>query len=198
MEFAIRSRGNPHPHFPMQLIDGHQTTTDLESIVDPILKSSCDGYWNESQPKAGPWFLPPFQRGLVWTDRQKIRFVESALLGLSLGSLVVVDALNCPMPAPDRFALTDRWLLDGQQRVSALLAYRADEISIFQGTECEHRWSDLGVIERRRFCHIQIGLVKIQTDDEVYCREVYDRLNFGGTSHTEDQRAVNGHETRTA
>lgn len=198
MTFIIRSRGESHPHFPVQLIDGHQTTTDLESIIDPIRKSIDDGYWDQTQPKVGPWFLPPFQRSLAWNERQKIRFVESALLGVSLGSLVVVDAINCPMPARDRFAITDRWLLDGQQRVSALLAYRADEISIFQGSECEHRWSDLGLIERRRFSHIQIGLMKVQTDDADYCREVYNRLNFGGTAHTEDQRAVIDDGTRAA
>lgn len=190
MTFVIRSRGGKHPHFPLQLLDGHQTTTDLEAIVDPISKAAGDTFWDQTQPKAGPWFLPPFQRPAVWTDTQKIRFVESALLGISLGSLVVVDALHCPMPSKDRFAATDRWLLDGQQRVSALLSYRNDEIEIFQGTECAHRWSDLGEIERRRFHHIQIGLVKVQTDDPEYCREIYDRLNFGGTAHTEDQRAI--------
>lgn len=190
MTFTIRSRGGLHPHFPVQLIDGHQTTTDLESIVDPIHKSISDGYWDQSQPRAGPWFLPPFQRPPVWSDQQKIRFVESAFLGISLGSLVIVDALHCPMPAADRFAATDRWLLDGQQRVSALLAYRHDKITVFQGTGVEHRWSDLGEIERRRFHHIQIGLVKVQTDDPTYCREIYDRLNFGGTVHTEGHRAI--------
>jgi hypothetical protein len=190
MTFAIRSRGGLKPHFPVQLLDGHQTTTDLEAIVDPIERPGRDDMSAPGQARIGPWFLPPFQRPAVWTEDQKIRFVESALLGVSLGSLVVVDALNMPMAAPDRFAATDRWLLDGQQRVTALLAYRNDEIAVFQGTECEHRWSDLGTVERRGFWHVQIGLVKVATDDADYCREIYDRLNFGGTVHDEDQRAT--------
>jgi hypothetical protein len=195
MTFTIRSRGEPHAHFPLQLLDGRNTTTDLEMIVDPMSRTADDSFWDQTQPRMGPWFLPPFQRPAVWTVEQKERFVESALLGVSLGSLVVVDALNCPMPSPDRFPATDRWLLDGQQRVSALLAYRADEITIFRGTECEHRWSDLSLVERRKFWHIQIGLVKVTTVDPQYCREIYDRLNFGGTAHTEDQRAIRSDST---
>ncbi|MFZ3482076.1 DUF262 domain-containing protein [Sphingomonas sp. 3-13AW] len=190
MTFTIRSRGGNHPHFPVRLLHGNQSSTDLEAIIEPAANRDGDHFWDQSQARAGPWFLPPFQRPAVWTDLQKERFVESALLGISLGSLVVVDALHCPMPSNDRFAATDRWLLDGQQRVSALLAYRADEISVFRGTECEHRWSDLGEIERRKFWYIQIGIVKIETDDPDYCREIYDRLNFGGTPHTVGQRAL--------
>lgn len=190
MTFTITPRMAPHIHLPVPLLDGNHTSTDLEMIMDPIIKEDRMHMWDPDQRRISRFFLPPFQRPPVWSDQQKIRFVESAHLGITLGSLVVVDALNLGMQTNGRFARTDRWLLDGQQRVSALLAYRNDEIAVFAGTECEHRWSDLSEVERRRFQHGQIGIVKVATDDVDYCREVYDRLNFGGTAHTEDQRAT--------
>lgn len=191
MAFKIRSRGERHPHLPMQLMEATQTTADLEMITDPSASLVNMGdMWDPDQPRLGGYFIPPFQRPLVWTTEQKERLVESALLGISIGTIVVVDAMNCPMQNPDRFAATDRWLLDGQQRCAALLDYREDRLTIFRGTECEHRWSDLTEIERRRFWRTQIGVLKVQTDDVEYCKEVYDRLAFGGTDHTDDQRAV--------
>lgn len=190
MTFAIRSRGGIHPHLPVPLLDGMQTTTDLELIMEPQDSTTRYAHMFEpGQARLGGFFLPPFQRPLVWSDEQKVRFVESALLGVSLGTIVVVDASSEPMRGPEMFARTDKWLLDGQQRISALLAYRNDEIEPFAGTECAHRWSDLDVVEKRRVWHVQIGVYKIRTSDEAYCREIYNRMNFGGVAHAEDQRA---------
>ncbi len=193
MTFKIEPGDERYPHLPEPLMRGMQTSMDLEMIIDPpqSLVDKSD-MWEPGQAQIGGYFLPPFQRPLVWSETQKERLVESALLGISIGTIVVVDAMNCPMPQEERFAATDRWLLDGQQRCAALIDYRNDKIRVFRGTPCEHGWSDLNTNERRRFWHIQIGVVKIQTDDPAYCREIYDRLNFGGTIHIEDQRAIKG------
>lgn len=189
MTFQIQPRGGLHPHLPVQLLDGNQTTTDFETFMDDRYAHKDSSLWDMTQPMLCNYFIPPFQRPLVWSQDQKVRFIESALLGLHLGSIVVVDAMNCPMPSKDRFAATDRWLLDGQQRLSAIAAYRDDEITVFSDTDCEHRWSDLGVVERRKVWHIQMGVFKVATDDVDYCREVYNRLNFGGTPHESHQKA---------
>lgn len=191
MTFEIRPRGDMHPHLPVQIMDGMQTSTDIEVLTDPSSSRRVenDDMWEPGQRRIGGYFLPPFQRPLEWTTEQKERLVESALLGISIGSIVVVDAINCPMPSPDRFARTDRWLIDGQQRCNALIEYRQNNLTVFRGTQCEHRWEDLTVHEQRRFWRTQIGVIKVRTDDVAYCAELYNRLNFGGTAHREDQRA---------
>lgn len=187
MTFVIQRRSDKHPHVPKPLLDGSHTTMDIEMIIEPHRAMDEHAHmWDAGQPRLGAYFLPPFQRGTVWTVEQQKRFVESALLGIGLGTLVVVDAMNCPMQDLDRFAATDRWLLDGQQRCTALLAYRNDALRIFEGTECEHGWSDLDEVERRRFARLQIGVMKIRTDDPSYCLEIYRRLAFGGTPHAAD------------
>ncbi len=188
--FEIKPRGASHPHMPMPLLDGYQTNTDIETIIDPAgsLMSASD-MWDPGQERLGPYFLPPFQRPPSWTDAQKERFIESALLGIGLGSIVVVDAMNLAMQPNGRFPAVDRHLLDGQQRIRALLDYRHGRLTVLRGTPCEHRWDDLTEIERRKFRNIQIGVVKIQTDDPALCREIYNRMNFGGTAHTAAQMA---------
>jgi len=191
--FVIEPRGEKYPHFPALLLDGTISSLDLEALVERNARHADNrDMWDPDQPEIGPYFLPPFQRPPVWTLAQKTRFVESALLGITMGSIVVCDAMNLPMQSPHRFARTDRWLVDGQQRLMALLDYRNDLITPFAGTACEHRWSDLTVVERRRFWSLQIGIIRIATADEALLREIYDRLNFGGTAHTDEQRAVAG------
>lgn len=190
MTFEITPREARTPHLPMPLLDGSHSSIDLESIVEPRRHEDYDHMWEPDQEMVGSYFLPPFQRPAVWTDAQKERFVESAHLGIPLGSIVIVDAMNLPMPGPERYAATDRWLIDGQQRCRALIDYRNDAITVLRGTPCEHRWSDLTERERRRFHRIQIGVIRIETDDVGHCREIYDRMNFGGTAHTQDQRAT--------
>lgn len=116
--------------------------------------------------------LPPFQRPPVWTEAQRIRFIESAWAGLPLGSYVLnmVQVGN---------GATDCWLLDGQQRVGAVLAYEADEFPVhgllFSQLEARHR--------RKWEMGISFPYLETQLTDEAELREVYDRLAYGGTPH---------------
>lgn len=118
------------------------------------------------------WFvLPPFQRPPVWTPAQQSRFVESCWMGLPIGVIVYNrGAYNSPR---------DCWLLDGQQRVTALLAYMADEFPVFG-----YRFSEISVIDRRRWdLSTAFPMAEMQSEDEDELREVYDRLAYGGTPH---------------
>src|SRR3546814_908347 len=176
---------------PYRIVDGTTSSMGLEMLVDPqawIVKDE-DTLWDMNQPRLCGLFIPPFQRPLVWEMDRKIAFIESAYLGIHLGTIVFKDALNRPM-VDGRFDPTDRWLIDGQQRCNALWSYVNDEFPIFVGTEHEHRWSDLNIVEQRFFRHIQIGYTKLQSNDENHLRMVYDRLNFGGVAHTDNQRAT--------
>lgn len=117
------------------------------------------------------WFiLPAFQRPPVWTIEQRVRFVESCWLGLPIGVFVWNDAYGT------RF---DQWLLDGQQRVGAVIAYMADEFEVFgrrfsELTEIDHRQWDMSVSFPCRVTSLR---------DEAALRDVYDRLAYGGTPH---------------
>ena len=127
--------------------------------------------------------LPLWQRPFVWTDAQCRLFIESAWYGLHLGTYVFTskfdrnaygteEGKNCGM------------IIDGQQRFSALQRYFDDEIPV-SGL----KWSDLTEVEQRTFLHRPFHGIEIMVFDDGKLREVYDRLNFSGTPHTDDQRA---------
>jgi hypothetical protein len=133
--------------------------------------------------------LPPFQRPPVWTREQNVRFLESAVLGLHLGTWccnVADDFPTVQVEGREYFDLTDTWLIDGRQRLTALEAYWNDDFAVFG-----MKWSEVSQTDRRRFLNsTMFTAYELRTNDVAYLREVYDRLNFGGTPHTPDQRAV--------
>lgn len=116
--------------------------------------------------------LPPFQRPAVWTEAQKIRFVESCWLGLPIGVFII----NRPNDMESPFY---NWLLDGQQRVTALYEYMADAFPALG-----YRYSELTDADLRSW-HMTTGFGHLETHltDEAALRDVYDRLAYGGTAH---------------
>lgn len=118
------------------------------------------------------WFvLPPFQRPPVWTDAQKIRFIESCWGGLPIG----VYVYNRPESPDSPF---DNWLLDGQQRITAVYAYMNDEFAV-----AGFKFSELTDVDRRFWYMIPFSSLETRLDDEEKLRDVYERLAYGGTPH---------------
>jgi hypothetical protein len=119
------------------------------------------------------WVLPPWQRPMVWdVDRQR-KFVEGIFLGLGTGIYVVHQ--------PDWDAAGTKpmsgWLLDGQQRITAIRDFIHGDLAIFDGL----KHADLSLAERRsRWENQSFPYVEIPYQgDEVLLREIYHRLNFG-------------------
>lgn len=114
--------------------------------------------------------LPPFQRPAVWSEAQKIRFIESAWMGFSLGEIVITQT-------QDEF---DGLVIDGQQRLTALRDYLNDEFPVFGA-----RWSEVDERDQRRLhMTVTIGIVWLSCNlSWDYLRELYIRMNYGGTAH---------------
>lgn len=125
--------------------------------------------------------VPTWQRPLVWSDEQKIKFIESAWMGLGLGTYTVNNLTNLhEMTHP-----LNNLLIDGQQRISALEAYLNDEIEVFGA-----KWSEVDPVDKRRFKTTKFSSYETASTDEAYLRGYYDLMNFGGTQHTLDQSAT--------
>ena len=132
--------------------------------------------------------IPPFQRPLVWTTGQKVRFLESAARGLHLGTWVFNRADHVPYErVGDREYAhrTDMWLIDGQQRFDALDEFWDDGFPVFG-----RLWSEVGTVDRRRFLNQTFPATQLAMTDEMELRRLYDRLNFGGTPHKPSERAL--------
>lgn len=143
-------------------------------------------YNPQGLPTIMGFVIPTWQRPLVWTEAQKVKFIESAWLGLNLGTYTYqqqdfidrkVDGKSVPSPY-------NGYLIDGQQRMSALQDYFDDKLTVFG-----YKWTEIDEAERRGFsmtagfgCYI----TRMQTEAEMI--EMYERLSFGGTPHTEADR----------
>lgn len=127
---------------------------------------------SEGERALGPFVLPPFQRPPVWSREQKVSFIESCWLGLPIGAYVV-------NMAPDFSSPYDLWLLDGQQRITAILDYMADEFPVF-----DHNYSDLPERDKRAWGFSRVfTCLETSIEDEAELREIYNRLAYGGTPH---------------
>jgi hypothetical protein len=158
---------------PTRLIqDTWFQATGLDTTMSFLSSANRSKHANpltEGQRRLGWFTLPAFQPP-VWTEAQRVRFIESCWMRLPIGAFVFNDAPGT------RF---DQWLLDGQQRVGAALAYMADEFPVFG-----HLFSELTEVDHRIWdMSISFPCRRTNLKDEAMLREVYDRLAYGGTPH---------------
>lgn len=127
--------------------------------------------------------LPGWQREFKWTQQQCERFIESIWKGVSIGSWMinVVDQGGLHS--------LDGLVIDGQQRLTALQRYLDNELSTPAADGTRLFWSDLDLIEQRRFLRAPFPHIEVRLTDESKLRELYDLLNYGGTPHLESERA---------
>jgi len=154
----------------------------------------------EDGPHMYPWAtrfvmgypLPSWQRPLVWTQEQKIRFIESIWGDVDVGSYMVNDVYSFVSIGKSEayFRLFSEVLLDGQQRLSALQDYLLNEFPVPDASGVPRYWRDLPRTERRRFSGFHFAKASISSWDEAHLRKAYDLRAFGGTAHTEDQRTA--------
>jgi hypothetical protein len=154
---------------------------NMASTIGAILMTAEDMGLKPEAPaerRLGRFVLPPFQRPAVWTEAQKVRFMESIWGGLPLGAYIY----NQPQTYHSPY---DQWLLDGQQRITAILDYVADAFPVGG-----YRWSELTLVDHRIFKMTPMACLETQIEDEAQLREVYDRLAYGGTPHDPAARQV--------
>jgi hypothetical protein len=155
---------------------------------DPTYRSqSRDG-------RNGEWVMgfaiPPFQREHVWTRDQEIAFIESARTGLPLGTYTY----NVTASKPDArrtgedgntYYFADLWLLDGMQRLTALENFFDGHFPV-----AGKYWSDIGETERKLFLGGHFAAYETELTDEHTMRVIYDAMNYSGTAHREEERAI--------
>jgi hypothetical protein len=150
-------------------------------------------------PEMYPWAtrfvmgfpLPSWQRPLVWSPEQKIRFIRSIWMGVDIGSYMVNDRYEFEARGAETcFREFSEVLLDGQQRLATIEEYVLNKLLVPDTAGVPRSWSELPLKERRRFGGVHFARANIQSWDEAELRMAYDLRAFGGTAHTEDQRAL--------
>lgn len=125
--------------------------------------------------------LPEWQREACWTQEQQILLIESIWIGLPIGFYVInkqdEDSSGSPHPLSGI-------LIDGQQRMLAIETYLKDGFRVYGAY-----WSEVPVTKQRDFRQTHFPLYETNIWDETQLRDLYNRLNFGGVAHREDQKA---------
>ena len=127
---------------------------------------------SEGERPLGAFILPPFQRKSVWTLDQKALLIESFLDELPVPAYVV----NVDLDPPYAHHL---WLLDGQQRITAVLGFIAGEFPV-RGI----RFPGVGEGDRRWFLNRPFPCLETGLTDSDRLHEIYRRLAYGGSPHT--------------
>jgi hypothetical protein len=118
---------------------------------------------------------PDFQRGHVWTEQQQIAYVEFKLRG---GSGSNELQFNCPGWMNDfRGPFV---LVDGKQRLTAVMKFLNNELPIFDGQYFKDFEGSVSFNVDFVF-HIN----DLSTMEDVY--KWYIELNSGGTPHTKEE-----------
>lgn len=127
-------------------------------------------------------FIPDYQREMVWTPKQQSRFIESILIKLPVPFIFAAD-----VGQGDREGNLE--IIDGSQRIRTLdnfLSNKLELVGLKKLTQAiGMRFFDLSKPRQLRFKRTTIRVIELtEKADEDARREMFDRLNSGGTRLT--------------
>ena len=162
-----------HSALPERLLRGMQRDTTVEHLLGRPIETT-----HPAERQLLAWVLPPWQRPEVWDVSRKRAFIEGIFLGLGTGYYVV----HAPDWDESGVKPMSGWLIDGQQRISAIRDFVQGDLDIFDGV----RYADIDEItRRRRFLGLNFPYIELNyAPDEQRLKTLYERLNFGGMGHT--------------
>lgn len=179
-----------------------QVATSVSMVIGELVGNFEEFLQNEEQIRASyPWAtrfvlgypLPKWQRPLVWSPEQKIRFITSIWCGIDIGSYLLNDCAEVIEEQPARgiviFREFSNVLLDGQQRMSSIEEYLLGAFAVMDTQGTPRLWSELPRIERRRFESTHFSRCTVKSWNEGQLRKIYNLRAFGGTAHRESERA---------
>lgn len=170
-----------HPVLPVPILEGVQRSYSISALWEGTPARATV----EKERELLNLVLPPWQRDLCWTLEQQIKYIEGIFLGLGTG-YYVVNGRDFDNDGSD--TRMSGWLIDGQQRITAIARFISGEICIFGGIF----YRDLSPADkRRRFDSIIFPCIELNyQEDETVLKELYRRLNYGGTPHTQEDLAL--------
>jgi len=164
-----------------QQIEELQKITDYEIKEWPIgvlvEKFTCGRETDESEI-----FIPDYQRDMVWTPKQQSRFIESILIKLPVPFIFAAD-----VGQGDREGALE--IIDGSQRIRTLDNFLSNKLELVGLKKLKQaigmRFSDLSKPRQMRFKRTTVRVIELtEKADEDARREMFDRLNSGGTRLT--------------
>ena len=125
--------------------------------------------WNEAHRLE---LQPSYQRRGVWSATARIMLMDTILQDLPLPKMFLATHV--------RDKTSYRVVIDGQQRMSAILAFLRDEFVLappYQGPHTNKSFSDLDEETQKNFLHYTLDFNEARDPTEQDAREVYARVN---------------------
>ena len=168
-----------------------QKITDYEIHEWPI-EVLVHKFTNDKENDQSEIFIPDYQRDMVWTAKQQSRFIESILIRLPVPFIFTADVAE-----GDRIGCLE--IIDGSQRIRTLDNFLSNRL-LLEGLNRltaanGMRFSDFSKPRQIRFKRATIRVIELtEKADEDARREMFDRLNSGGSKLTsmEVRRGVMG------
>lgn len=177
----------------LQLADSERPTLvdkqieELQKITDYEIKEWPIGvlvekFTNGRDSDESEIFIPDYQRDMVWTPKQQSRFIESILIKLPVPFIFAAD-----VGQGDREGNLE--IIDGSQRIRTLDNFLSNKLELVGLKKLTHaigmRFSDLSKPRQMRFKRTTVRVIELtEKADEDARREMFDRLNSGGTRLT--------------
>ncbi len=156
-----------------------QKITDYEIREWPI-EVLVNKFTNGKENDTSEIFIPDYQREMVWSAKQQSRFIESILIRLPVPFIFAADVSD-----GDRAGALE--IVDGSQRIRTLDNFLSNKLKL-EGLQRLTSANGLKFIDfphprQMRFKRQTIRVIEMtdKADDEAR-REMFDRLNSGGTS----------------
>lgn len=125
--------------------------------------------------------IPDYQRGLVWTKKQKQNLIMSILMGNPIGDFVFGRKLFRDSRGEVSGLRVDWTVIDGQQRLNAIKEFVGNKFPLPDGKY----FKDMKYWDVREFLSSYrinvLYITDLTYEQEV---EVYWNRNFGGTAHS--------------
>lgn len=151
------------PQFPRAHYTIDVSWDYLQSTIDHYVEQGLD-------------MDPDYQRGHVWSTAQKVAYIEYVLKGGEIAKTIIINA-----PRWDARGYEGATLVDGKQRVAAILDFMANRVPVFGG----HRYSDFTGRLRMFNARVTWSVVTLATRADLL--QLYLNINAGGTPHTPEE-----------
>lgn len=180
-EFQLQFVNSERAAIVDKQIEELQKITDYEIKEWPI-GVLVEKFTSNRDEDASEIFIPDYQRNMVWTAKQQSRFIESILIKLPVPFIFAAD-----VGQGDREGTLE--IIDGSQRIRTLDNFLSNKLQLEGLTKLTQangmRFSDLSKPRQMRFKRTVIRVIELtEKADEDARREMFDRLNSGGTKLT--------------
>lgn len=138
---------------------------------------------------------PPYQRGDVWTEQQRVNLIKSIMLGIPIAA-VVLNKRGDNHWWDQPITMNDPWFacIDGKQRLTTVHLWMNNQFAVpvhwFEKDAVEASastvyYSQLSVIMQRFFRNIAVlPVAEAKLRNVAEEAEVYDLINSAGTAHS--------------